>query len=168
MVERNKSFIDYPELDKIVFDHLIKLSESIKSNNRFTEDGKVIACLVRNGKILESASSASGGIIVHAEQNLLGYLQQKKITINKSDILYSTLEPCSRRFDIDGGAPDCTTLIIRAGIKNVVYAANDPVQSILTHTIFRTAGVNLRQTEKLEIQQKSRDLFNRLSRDYKI
>jgi pyrimidine deaminase RibD-like protein len=155
-------------LDQRIFSYLIELGESIKPSKGFTEDGEVTACLVRNKEILASASSATGGIIIHAEQNLLGYIQQRKIKIDENDILYSTLEPCAGRFDIDGGAPDCVTLIIRSGIKNVIYGASDPAQSTLTRIRFDTAGINLKQTENIEIRERCRNLFNKSSENYKI
>jgi pyrimidine deaminase RibD-like protein len=95
-------------------------------------------------------------------------LEQKHIEIGENDILYTTLEPCSARFDSTGGAPDCTTLIQRAGIKNVVYSASDPVQTIITHKRCDVFGINLKQTDNQELQEKARRLFNKLDTGYQL
>jgi len=147
--------------DDKVFSHLLEIAEKDNSG--------VSACIVRKGGILASITSFnSGGVIVHAEQNLLGLLEQKHIKIEEDDVLYTTLEPCSARFDSTGGAPDCTTLIQRAGIRNVVYSACDPIQTIITHKRCDVFGINLRQIDNLEIQEKARGLFNNLQTGYRL
>jgi pyrimidine deaminase RibD-like protein len=149
--------------DKEIFGALLDLGEK---NLGF--DGVVTACIVRKGKILFIAPSIIEGVIIHAEQNVLGFMYRNSIPVKPTDTLYTTLEPCSGRFDSTGGAPDCTTLIIESGIKNVVYGASDPVQTLLTHKRFAVANINVRQTRDRDSIERSKELFNSPGGDYKI
>lgn len=146
-----------------IFNHLLELGRE-----KLSYEGVVAACVVRDGKILASAPSLVFGIVIHAEHNVLGYLYQKGLKIEPEDILYTTLEPCTGRFDSTIGIQDCSTIIFASGIKHVVYGASDPIQSELTHKRFEAAGVKLEQIQDEEIIKRCKDLFNTTRGDYKI
>ncbi len=141
--------------EKDIFKHLLKLGQD--SPNR---DGAVTAALVRNEKIFLAAPSIDSGVIVHGEHNLLGYVYKSGDPILPEDTLYTTLEPCSGRFDSSLFIPDCTSIIIASGVKNIVYAATDPVQSALSGKRFEVAGVRVGQAQDQDIIEQARELFN--------
>lgn len=104
--------------DKEIFRHLL---EAAKSTN--DPEGAVAACLVNDGKILVSSASSDDGIF-HAEYLVLQKSRQKNVIIDDKCVLYTTIEPCSDSLNANDGI-DCATIIIEAGIKSVVYAADD-------------------------------------------
>ena len=75
------------------------------------------AVLVKNGRILsEGAHERFGG--PHAEVNALRGIKK----IPSGTTLYLTLEPC----DHFGKTPPCTEVILRSGVRKVVFAMRDP------------------------------------------
>lgn len=147
--------------DTQVFEHILKMGRE-----KGDVDGSVVACVVRDGKILVAATSISAGVVIHAEHNALGYMEQKGLKVLPTDILFTTLEPCTGRFDPACGIPDCTSIIVASGIKNVVYGASDPIQTELTHMRSKYYGINLKQIDNPEIVEKCRSLFNSFSEEF--
>jgi len=94
IIEKEKALriekISIPDFDKIIYSHLIAVAK--EQHGLGQEHGAAVsACIVREDKIIVSAPSAVTGVIIHAEQNVLGYAKKMGIIIEPSDILYTTL-----------------------------------------------------------------------------
>jgi pyrimidine deaminase RibD-like protein len=139
--------------DKDIFEKLFEVAKKSKD-----PEGVVAACLVKEGNMLVSSPSASDGVR-HAEDLVLEIAQRKRIKIDDKVTLYTTLEPCSYRSP-KNKVKDCTTIIISAGIKNVIFAANDPEYSQDAKHRFQKAGVKYKQIKDKELIRKSVELFN--------
>lgn len=148
--------------ERQIFDRLVQIGRS--SNDQ----GAVSACIVRRGKIIAETPSVDVGLIIHAEHRVLALIDRQQQRILPIDTLYTTLEPCTGRFDSHRGVADCTTIILNSGIRRVVYGATDPMQTVLTHARFNAEGVELLQTQDPEIRENCRRLFNESSPDYKV
>ncbi|MEN9649765.1 MAG: hypothetical protein RL094_732 [Candidatus Parcubacteria bacterium] len=135
-----------------IFTRLFSLIETSDDKN-----GVVAACLVRDSYILGEAVSTNDS--VHAEYALL---QKVGDSIQKDDIVYTTVEPCGSRTPGGKGEKmgDCTTNLILAGVKHVVYAASDPHASQLSRHRFEQAGVTLNQVQDKEIRMQAIESFN--------
>lgn len=147
--------------EKEIFEHIIALIPSSEDNQ-----GVVGACLVRDGKIIQAGVSMVGG--AHAEYCVLEVLKEKGFVIDDHDIFYTTVEPCGKRTPGGRGEKmgDCTTNLINAGVKKVVYAAKDPDASDSTRHKFEMAGVILEQTLDKEVISKSVEAFNATCDDH--
>ena len=77
------------------------------------------AALVRTEKIINDSWHKKYGL-AHAEANILNTINDQKI--QKTDVLYINLEPCCHH----GKTPPCTDLIIKKGIKTVIFGMFDP------------------------------------------
>jgi pyrimidine deaminase RibD-like protein len=137
-----------------IFDHLFEMCTKSKD-----PDGAVAACLVQNGHILISSPCADDGVR-HAEDLLLTKAKEQNIQIDTDTILYTTLEPCSKRSPRKN-IRDCTTLILAAGIRHVVFAAPDPEFSMDARKRFVQAGISYSMVNDKEITQKAIEVFNR-------
>lgn len=82
------------------------------------ENPLVGSILVRNNQIIAEGYYRGPGTD-HAEANMIKNFDQK---IQQEDRLYVNLEPCCHT----GETPPCTDLIIKSGIKTVVYGMQDP------------------------------------------
>ncbi|MBU3935750.1 hypothetical protein KJ909_03695 [Patescibacteria group bacterium] len=141
--------------DQEIFDYLFKRAKTSKD-----QEGVVAACLVKNGQILVSSPSADDSIR-HAEDLVIEKAKKQGIILDENIILYTTLEPCSvRNKDISG----CVSIIVTTGIKNIIYATNDPEYSQDTKQRFLTAGVNYQQIQNKEIIDRAVKLFNSTSK----
>ena len=122
--------------------------------------GAVSACLVRGGEILAEGVSTSQS--VHAEYALLKNLEETGELVQENDTVYTTVEPCGKRSSGGLGEKmgDCTTNLIKAGVKNVVFAASDPDASDLSRHKFREASAVLKKTENEEIVRNAIVSFN--------
>lgn len=140
--------------DKQIFNYLFKLARTSKD-----PEGVVAAALVRAGKILLSTPCADNSIR-HAEDLVIEAAQKQGIQIDDKVILYSTLEPCSTR---NKAMSDCTSLIIQAGIKAIIFAAQDPEYSQKARKRCHTAGISYQQVKNQAIIQQAVDLFNSTS-----
>jgi diaminohydroxyphosphoribosylaminopyrimidine deaminase/5-amino-6-(5-phosphoribosylamino)uracil reductase len=95
---------------------------------------------------------AVGCVIVHGKETTLGYSRKISnchaeeyciMNCHKTEgsTLYSTMEPCGERLS---GANCCADLIIKAGIKRVVYCIKEP-KTFIEKTIglqkLREAGI---------------------------
>lgn len=137
-----------------VFRCLFKTAKTSKD-----PEGVVAACIVLKGEIKAVSASADDGIR-HAEDLVIEKaVGNKGIKIDDEAVLYTTLEPCSMR-SRSNKVPDCTTIIINSGIKNVVYAAVDPEFSKNAENRFQSAGVNYRQIRNKKIIEQAVKLFN--------
>ncbi len=138
--------------EKEIFEHLFEIAKKSKDPR-----GIVSACIVDGGKIIASAVSSDDGAD-HAEDILFDIIVDEKIVFSDKAILYATLLPCSRRSN--PLLKDCTSEIIDAGIKHVVYGADDPDQFDFTKKKFDTAEISLRQISDPETVRKCALLFN--------
>lgn len=138
-----------------IFERLFQLASASKDPR-----GVVAAALVRQGEIVaESASSDDGRY--HAEYLVLKQIQQRDLEIQKDDILYTTVQPCSHR-NFDGkGADlfDCTTIILGMGVNNVVYGSRYDEGYEETLSRFVGGGSKLVQVEDQSIQDRCSQIF---------
>ncbi len=141
--------------EKEIFEKLFLISTLSNDDN-----GVVTSCLVCNGRIIESAVSMNNG--THAEDALLEKLKQINFVIEPNDIVYTTVEPCGKRSPGGKGESmgDCTTNLIRASVKNIVYAASDPDASSETRYKFGDKGVIIKQVIEQNIIKKAIEIFN--------
>ncbi|MBU0767246.1 bifunctional diaminohydroxyphosphoribosylaminopyrimidine deaminase/5-amino-6-(5-phosphoribosylamino)uracil reductase RibD [Patescibacteria group bacterium] len=93
--------------------------------------------LVRNDEIIAQAHHEGFGL-PHAERSLLESIEG---SIKPDDVLYVNLEPCCHQ----GKTPPCTDIIIKKGIKHVVYGMKDPNLEVLGKGIeaLRKAGIDV-------------------------
>lgn len=138
-----------------IFEHLFIIAA--QSNDT---GGVVSSCLVRQGNIVASGVSCNDG--KHAEYVLLRTIELSALQVQKDDIVYTTVEPCGKRTPSGVGEHmgDCTTNLIRAGVRHVVYAAPDPDASSQTRYKFEQADCSLRQVFDPYIIRRAIVLFN--------
>jgi pyrimidine deaminase RibD-like protein len=140
-----------------VFNVLLDLASTSKD-----PEGVVAACLVRADVILEASASSDDGHY-HAEYLLIQRAAARGITIDGDCVVYTTLEPCSNLPTVNDGV-DCTTLLIEAGLRHVVFAASDPEHSATARVRFDQAGGTYRQVEDPSIIRRAVRLFNKTLR----
>lgn len=134
------------------------IDEAEKS--RFERSGKkpepkVGAVVVRNGRILATGhwGERRGN---HAEEVIIKKLKGKGLA---EAVIYTTLEPCTRR----STRTPCTHLIIDSGIRRVVIGAYDPNPEVSAYSLFLLSSNNV----KAEVLYDSDDrLRNRLDSLY--
>jgi pyrimidine deaminase RibD-like protein len=141
--------------EKDIFERLFSLIPLSNDTN-----GAVSACLVREGKIV--AEGISNNESVHAEDALLRKLVEMGEVVQESDTVYVTVEPCGKRTPGGRGEKmgDCTTNLIKAGVKRVVYAASDPHASDDTRHKFAENSASLSQASDRQITAEAIRLFN--------
>ncbi len=141
--------------EKEIFERLFSLISQSNDTN-----GAVSACLVRDGKII--AEGISNNESVHAEYALLKKLEEMGELAQENDVVYTTVEPCGRRSPGGRGEKmgDCTTNLIKAGVKKVVYAASDPHASDDTRHKFQEYNSSLTQVSDKQIRAEAIRLFN--------
>lgn len=135
--------------DREVFEKMFELAK--KSHD---PKGVVSSVLVVNGEVVAEAKSSDDGS-AHAENILLENVD----TVPVDAVLYSTLEPCSKR--TNPTMVDCVTAIINAGVQKIVFAARDPKQSEETNQRLKEAGVIIQQVDDAEIIRQASELFNK-------
>lgn len=142
-----------------IFERLFRLIEdSVKISHDTT--GSVASCLVRDGNVLiEEVSTLDGR---HAEYMVLEKARILGITLDDDDVMYTTVEPCGKRTPGGPGEKygDCTTNLIRSGIKRVVFAAAYDASSGATRHKFADADVALEQVSDTEVVLKAVESFN--------
>lgn len=138
-----------------IFEYLFKIAKTSKD-----QEGVVAACLVKNDQILAGMPSADDSIR-HAEDLVIEKAQKQSMVLDNKVILYTTLEPCSTR---DKNVLDCASIILKTGIKSIVYAAQDPEYSQEAKQRFAAAGVKYEQVKDSEIIQRAINLFNSTSK----
>lgn len=138
-----------------IFEHLFTIADQSDDTG-----GVVCACLVRQGFIVAEGISGNDG--KHAEYVLLRQLELSGISVLPDDIVYTTVEPCGKRTPGGKGEymGDCTTNLIQAGVRQVVYAAPDPDASGHTRYKFAQADCSLRQVNDPHIISQAITLFN--------
>ena len=141
--------------EKEIFEKLFSIFNISNDTN-----GVVASCLVRDGEIL--AEAVSNNESVHAEYALLKKLESTGEDIKGTDIVYTTVEPCGRRTPGGRGEKmgDCTSNLIKAGAKHVIYAGEDPHASGETRHKFEEAGIDFRQAGDRETISKAISMFN--------
>lgn len=141
--------------DQEIFEYLFVIAKTSKD-----QEGVVAACLVKDGQVLVGSPSADDSIR-HAEDLVLEKAQKQGIILDEKIILYTTLEPCSTR---DKDVLDCTSIILKTGIKSVAFAALDPEYSQEAKQRFLKAGFNYQQVKDQEIIKQAIELFNSTSK----
>lgn len=138
-----------------IFDRLFSLIPLSNDTN-----GAVSACLVRDGKII--AEGISNNESVHAEYALLKNLENMGEMVQEDDTFYITVEPCGKRSvgGRGGKMGDCTTNLVKAGAKKVVYAASDPHASDETRHKFQDNNSSLLQISDKQTIAEAIRLFN--------
>lgn len=141
--------------EKEIFEKLFSLIPQSDDTN-----GAVSACLVRDEKIV--ADGISNNESVHAEYALLKKLEEMGEIVKEDDIVYTTVEPCGRRSPGGRGEKmgDCTTNLIKAGVKKVIYAASDPHASDETRHKFQENNSSLVRVSDKQITSEAIRLFN--------
>ncbi len=105
----------------------------------FVGNGAMVgAVLVRGGTIIAEGYHEAFGK-PHAERQLLEKFEQK---IDSNDILYVNLEPCVAHKSKKN--PPCCDIIIKKGVKRVVYGMRDPDP--------RVAGKGIKALKKAGIE----------------
>src|SRR3989338_4015093 len=113
------------------------LSLAKSAEGRTPPDPMVGAVLVRGGRII--SMGYHGEVATpHAE----AWALQKAGEATKGATLYINLEPCSHY----GNNPPCADLIVKAGVKEVVFAMKDPNPLVngKGYRILRRHGVKVR------------------------
>lgn len=110
------------------------LKLAVKGQSWTSPNPLVGAVLVKNGRVIGEGFHKEFGES-HAEVNAI----DRAGTAAKGSTLLVNLEPCARH----GNTPPCTDGIIRAGIKKVVYASNDPSQG-KSLKILSKAGIEVK------------------------
>jgi pyrimidine deaminase RibD-like protein len=136
-----------------IFEHLFRIAAGSRD-----PEGVVAACMVRGGTILSAKASSDDGQH-HAEYLVLQDLADQGMRIALGDILYTTLEPCSDSAAINDGR-DCTSCLLDAGIRKIVYAARDPEYSTTAARRLRAAQVRYVQVDDRSIVERAGELFN--------
>lgn len=114
-----------------------------------------VGCLIvsADGKLISTGYTGErlySDTAWHAEETAIKKAQEQEIVL-KGSTLYSTMEPCSER---RSGHTPCTELIIKAGIKKVVFALYEPFDDSLGirccgEKVLQSAGVEVVFLEKL-------------------
>jgi diaminohydroxyphosphoribosylaminopyrimidine deaminase/5-amino-6-(5-phosphoribosylamino)uracil reductase len=129
--------LDYPHIeDKSFFRQA--LSEAQKGLGSTHPNPPVGAVIVKNGQVIATGYHAKAGEL-HAEANALKAAGEQA----KGSTLYVTLEPCNHF----GRTPPCAQAIIQAGVKKVIFGAQDPNPKVEGGgaQALRAAGVEVEQ-----------------------
>jgi len=121
-------------------------------------EGVVAACLVRQGQILAASASSDDGRY-HAEYLVVRQARERGVTVDDTCVLYTTLAPCSDMPAVNDGR-DCTTCLLEAGIRHVVFAADDLEYGTAAASRLRGAGATYRQVDDRELVRRAAELFD--------
>ncbi|EKD48227.1 MAG: hypothetical protein ACD_65C00057G0001 [uncultured bacterium] len=112
--------------------YLAKCLTLAKKGRPITSPNPLVgAVLVKNGKIIGQGYHRSFGK-PHAEVEAISSCKNPR-----GATLYVNLEPCSHH----GKTPPCTDLIIKSGIKEVVYCTRDPNPRMQGSEILKKHGI---------------------------
>lgn len=139
--------------EREIFNFLFSLAERSKD-----PEGVVAACLLREGQLLASSASSDDGRY-HAEYLVVRQLRDYGISVDERCILYTTLAPCTDVSAVNDGR-DCTACLLEAGVRHVVFAADDPEYGKSAKARFEAAGGSYRQTGNRELVRRAAALFN--------
>lgn len=139
--------------DTAIFERLFDVARTSKD-----PEGVVAAALVRDGIVLAACASSDDGRF-HAEYLVVRRALDGGLPIDAACVLYTTLIPCSDLPAANDGA-DCTTCLLEAGVRHVVFAALDPEHGVAARARFERAGGTCRQVGDPGIVERARDLFN--------
>ena len=138
-----------------IFNYLFEIAKTSQD-----QEGVVAACLVKEGQILAGSPSADDSVR-HAEDLVIEKTQKQRIILDEKVILYTTLEPCSTR---DKNVLDCASIILKTGLKSIIYAAQDSEYSQEAKQRFLKAGVLYQQVQDQTIINRAVELFNSTSK----
>lgn len=101
----------------------LKQAVALSAQCPSSPDSYAVGCVVvHSGKVLTTGFSMEGGNRNHAEEAALNKAHKNEINLSGAT-LYCTMEPCSQR---KSKPLSCTELILRHGIKRVVYVLDEP------------------------------------------
>lgn len=128
---------------------LMALKEAELGRGCTAPNPSVGAVLAVNDKVLYKAYHKGAGT-PHAESLIFSALNHKQALHDAT--LYVTLEPCNHW----GKTPPCTDLIIKSGIKNVVFGYKDPnpiVKNNNSVNILQSHGIKVMHCPEPEIDE---------------
>ena len=108
------------ELDREWLLKAIELSRQCPFTQNAYSVGAIVIGTVNN--LISSGFSRDAASYVHAEESAIQKAVEQGYNLNGATI-YSSLEPCHPRLS---GRTSCADLIIKAGIKRVVFALCEP------------------------------------------
>jgi pyrimidine deaminase RibD-like protein len=145
--------------EREIFTFLFRLAETSRD-----PEGVVASCLMRDRELLASSASSDDGR-QHAEYLVVQQLRDNRISVDERCVLYTTLAPCSDVSTVNDGR-DCTTILLEAGVRHVVFAADDLEYSKSSQARFQAAGGTCRQINDRELVRRAVQVFNStISRD---
>jgi pyrimidine deaminase RibD-like protein len=145
--------------EREIFTFLLRLAETSRD-----PEGVVASCLMRDRELLASSASSDDGR-QHAEYLVVQQLRDRRISVDERCVLYTTLAPCSDMSTVNDGR-DCTTILLEAGVRHVVFAADDLEYSKSSQARFQEAGGTCRQINDRELVRRAVEVFNStISRD---
>ena len=145
--------------EREIFTFLFRLAETSRD-----PEGVVASCLMRDRELLASSASSDDGR-QHAEYLVVQQLRDNRISVDERCVLYTTLAPCSDVSTVNDGR-DCTTILLEAGVRHVVFAADDLEYSKSSQARFQAAGGICRQINDRELVRRAVQVFNStISRD---
>lgn len=142
---------DQLKTDKTILKRLFRKAK--KYQGKTAPNPMVAAAVVKNGIILSEGAHKGCGQ-PHAEVEAIRKSGKKA----KNATLYVTLEPCTHW----GKTPPCTDLIIRSGIKKVVWAVDDPnpqVKKNPAEKILKKAGIQIQKNVLPDLAIKINEIF---------
>ncbi|MCP4050928.1 MAG: bifunctional diaminohydroxyphosphoribosylaminopyrimidine deaminase/5-amino-6-(5-phosphoribosylamino)uracil reductase RibD [bacterium] len=113
------------------------LTMASKQKGKTCPNPVTASAIVKNDQVISKGAHIKFGT-PHAEAIAI----KKAGPLAKGADLYVNLEPCTHW----GNNPPCTDLIIKAGIKKVVYCTKDPnpkVRQVSAKTILEAKGINV-------------------------
>tara|TARA_Y100000590_G_scaffold57290_3_gene60188 strand:- start:1677 stop:2786 length:1110 start_codon:yes stop_codon:yes gene_type:complete len=137
---------------------------SIAENARYLSppNPMVGAVIVKDGKVIGKGFTHKPGkdhAEIDAIKNVYKDHQSKAKELLYGSTLYVTLEPCSS----SGRTPACTEAIIKEGISEVYFAAEDPLQNGIS--ALTEAGITVQSgLLKKEALEMNRGFFSRVNR----
>lgn len=145
--------------EREIFTFLFCLAETSRD-----PEGVVASCLMRDGELMASSASSDDGR-QHAEYLVVQQLRDNEISVDERCVLYTTLAPCSDVSTVNDGR-DCTTILLDAGVRHVVFAADDLEHSKNSQARFQATGGTCRQINDGELVRRAVQVFNSsISRD---
>jgi pyrimidine deaminase RibD-like protein len=130
--------------DRALMEMAIKEAEKSTSEDQVRVHPKVGAVIARDGHVLATGYRGEAYPGAHAEESALVKLKTDQAM---GSTVYSTLEPCTTR-----GKTPCSLLLIKRGVKRLVYGMLDPNPDI------RGQGEWLLEDHQVEIAKFPPDL----------
>lgn len=132
---------------------LMELAVQLAQESTAEKDGRVHpmvgAIVERDGYILQTGFRGDAGLGSHAEESALKKFARPSDA--RDATVYTTLEPCTQR-----GAESCSSLLLKHGIRRLVYGMLDPNPDI------RGRGEWRLEESRVEIEKFPADLVQKI------